>query len=102
MAKEGIGLCKAETPGELAVSLDRKVVQRPHLLKIDAAFKECLAGEVDRILISTPPQVGKSKRAGEWAPFWYLGHRPTSRVIVASYGSGLAMSRGRAVRKMVT
>lgn len=100
-AKAGLGSCSYVTPGDMAVALDRNIVQRPHLEKIDLAFQDCMLGRTDRILITTPPQVGKSVRAGVWAPFWYLAHRPRSRIIVATYGTNLSNSRGRAVRRLV-
>lgn len=101
LAHEGKGSCTYESPGDMAVALDKRQVQRPHLERIDQAFRQVRAGEVDRIAIATPPQVGKSVRAGVWAPFWYLAHNPTARLIMATYGTGLANARGRAVRGLI-
>lgn len=101
LAQQGKGMCPYATPGDMALALDRNQVQRPHLEQIDEAFRAALAGEVDRIFISVPPQTGKSVRAGVWGPFWWLAHRPRSRIIVACYGTGLANSRGRSVRRLV-
>lgn len=91
----------ADDPGRLACRLDQNVVQRPHLRLIDAAFADVLAGRLDRVIITTPPQVGKSMRAAIWAPFWWLTHRPQHRIILVSYGARLASTRGRAVRRLV-
>lgn len=100
-ARMGIGLGDAPTPGALAARLDRDYVSRAHLRLIDAAFARVLAGEVDRVFISTPPQVGKSVLAGEWTPFWWLTHRPRSKIIVGSYADALAKKRGRRIRSLV-
>lgn len=100
-ARVGIVLGDEATPGALAVKLDPMVVQRPHLELIDDAFARVHAGEIDRVIVSTPPQVGKSLRAAIWGPFWWLTHHPQDRFIVVSYGARLAGSRGRAVRRLV-
>lgn len=101
-ARMGIGLGDQPTPGALALALKpRFVVQRPHLELIDDACRRVLAGEVDRVLITTPPQVGKSERAAVWFPFWWLTHRPRDRVLLTSYADNLAVKRGRDVRELV-
>lgn len=89
------------TPGEMALALDPNTVQRPHLELIDQAFAQVMAGEVDRVIITTPPQVGKTQRAGVWGPFWWLSHRPKDQVLLVSYGADLARGRGRMVRHLV-
>ncbi|MBP2703497.1 terminase family protein [Microbispora sp. RL4-1S] len=105
-ARVGIGLGDAAMPGELARRLDREFVSRAHLRLIDATLARMLAarqaGEPGmRVMINTPPQVGKSSLAGEWCPFWWLSHRPRDRVIVGSYADALARRRGRRVRQYV-
>ncbi|MEU4228279.1 terminase family protein [Nonomuraea sp. NPDC026600] len=100
-ARMGIGLGDVPSPGVLAGQLDREFVSRAHLRLIDQAFARVLAGEVDRVFISTPPQVGKSVLAGEWAPFWWLTHKPRSKIIVGSYADALAKKRGRRIRALV-
>jgi hypothetical protein len=52
-------------------------------------------------MILTPPQVGKSRLAGELFPFWWLARHHDHNVILASYGAQLAIKRGRATREMV-
>jgi hypothetical protein len=88
-------------PLTMAMHLDRRIVSRPHLRVIS----QCLAGlsptSGDRVLITTPPQVGKTEVAAIWGVFWWLAKYPASRVIIGSYGTLLATKRGRAVRKRV-
>lgn len=91
----------AADPGELALRLDRGQVQRPHLAKIDEAFRRVLAGEIDRVIITTPSQVGKSTRAAVWAPFWLLTYNPKLHLMLVSYSSDLAWGRGRDCRELV-
>lgn len=101
-ARMGIGLGDAPTPGELIVRLSAgRVVQRPHLEVLDSAFVRVRAGDVDRVGIITPPQVGKSERGAVAAPFWWLTHRPKDKIVCVSYADPLAVRRGRDVRKLV-
>lgn len=88
-------------PVHLADHLDRHYHRRTHLDLIGKAFCDIAAGKVDRLLITTPPQVGKSVSAAIWGPFWWLINHPRHRVIVASYADSLALTRGRAVRRLV-
>jgi hypothetical protein len=99
-AKVGDALGDAESPGELAVRLDARQVQRPHLELIDQGFRDLKAGVVDRVLISTPPQVGKTQRT-VWGAFWWLTWYPQDKIILTSYGAALAANRGRMVRELV-
>jgi len=74
---------------------------RSHTEAISQAFVDLFEGRYDRMILVTPPQVGKSWVAGIWAPFWWLCNRPADRLAVVSYGLSLAVSRGRAVRRLV-
>lgn len=77
-------------------------VVRSHLRVISRAFQRVAAGDIDRLLINTPPQVGKTVTAVVGGAFWWLARRPRDRIIIASYGDKLAVDRGRDVRKLVT
>lgn len=99
-ARVGEGLGDYASPGDMAVALDARQVQRPHLEIVDQAFCDVKAGVVDRVLITTPPQVGKTQRT-VWALFWWLSHFPQAKIILASYGAALAANRGRMVRELI-
>lgn len=88
-------------PLRLATHLSPTFQPRAHLRKISHAVADMAQGSVDRLLITTPPQVGKSTIGAVWAPYWWLARRPSSRIIVASYASSLAITRGRSIRKLV-
>lgn len=92
----------ADSPGELAIRLEpRTQVQRPHLIAIDNHLKPMLHTPDDRVMITTPPQVGKSWRASRWFPFWWLTHRPADRIALGAYGLRLARSHALATRRYV-
>jgi hypothetical protein len=101
-AIRGAGQDLLRDPAVLARGLDERFRLRPHIRLIGRAFAELAEGVHDRLLIITPPQVGKSTAAAEWGPFWWLIRHPAHRVVVASYGDDLAFRRGRKVRGLVT
>ena len=91
-----------DSPGALAARCTSGLeAQRPHLDLIDAALARSLSGELDRIMIFQPPQVGKSRRTTEWGPAWMLQRNPDMRIVVASYAAELARRRGRFVRNLI-
>ena len=60
-------------------------------------FVESVSGRAYDILILTvPPQHGKSTTVTETLPSWYLGRYPDKSVISISYGDDLAQRFGRA------
>jgi hypothetical protein len=89
-------------PLTLAVSLDPGVADRPHLRIIAADVTDIEAGTCEALLVTTPPQVGKSTLAVEWTAFWWLILHPTARIIIASYGDDLAVKRGKNIRTLIS
>jgi hypothetical protein len=75
--------------------------RRAHVRLIGEHLGDVGHGRVDRLLITTPPQVGKTVTAVVGNAFWWLCRRPEHRVIIGSYGNALAVNRGRSIRKMV-
>ena len=53
------------------------------------------------LIISTPPQHGKSLTITETLPSWYLGRNPTKKVIEISYSSDFAERFGRNNRRKI-
>ena len=90
------------TPGELAAAINPATVQTPALDLIDAALVEALATPDARLIITMPPQEGKSTRVAGDFPTWWLTQHPEARIVVASYGQGLATRNGRAIRNRIT
>lgn len=87
-----------DTPGDLAQSLDRRVRQTPALQLIDQALVEAFDTDDGRLIISMPPQEGKSQRASRWFPLWVLQQHPETRIAVVSYELGTARRWGRVIR----
>lgn len=55
----------------------------------------CKNGSMDVLLLSVPPQHGKSYTITETLPSWYLGKYPVNGVIIAGYESTFAESFSR-------
>lgn len=55
----------------------------------------CTNGVMDILLLSVPPQCGKTFTVTETLPSWFLGNHPTDGVIIASYEGTLAESFSR-------
>jgi len=53
------------------------------------------------LVISTPPQHGKSQSVTETLPSWYLGKHPDNRVIEISYNEDFASKFGRKNRRKI-
>lgn len=88
-------------PVTLARHLDMRYRMRPHLAAIGHALARLQPGTGERLLITTPPQIGKSVAVAVWLPLWWLAQHPEDRVIIGSYGRSLAMNRGRSIRKLI-
>jgi len=66
-----------------------------HLELVCEYIEKILSGDIKRLIISMPPQHGKSQSVTETLPSYYLGKNPSNRVIEASYGDDLARRFGR-------
>ena len=88
-------------PALQAHYLDDAWSVRAHTELISRHLRDLAHGRCRRLLVVTPPQVGKSTLIAEWMPFWWLCRNPRNRVIIASYGSQLAVKHGRAIRGLV-
>lgn len=52
-----------------------------------------------RILLSAPPQHGKSEFFSHWLPTWFLHNNPTKKVILGTYSQSYANKWGSKVRE---
>ena len=87
-----------ESPLALAQTIDPKVVRTPALRLIDEALVRAYTNPDSRLIISVPPQSGKSQTASRRFPLWVLTQNPDTRITLASYETGVARRWGRAVR----
>ncbi|HLS02461.1 MAG TPA: terminase family protein, partial [Beutenbergiaceae bacterium] len=93
---------KWATPGELAIALDPTTKQTPALDIIDAALVEAFNTPDSRLIVSMPPQEGKSQAISRRFPLWGLTQNPDLRIAVASYEANIARRWGRSVRDDIT
>lgn len=89
------------SPGELAAETTPKTVSTPALELIDEALVRAYNTPDSRLIISMPPQEGKSVRAANDFPIWCLTQNPDMRIVTASYAQSLANRNGRAVRNRI-
>lgn len=86
------------TPGELAKALDPGTIQTPALEVIDQHLVRVAQTPGARLIISMPPQEGKSQRVSRRFPEWLLMRDPELRIVVVSFDFGMARRWGRDVR----
>ena len=90
------------TPGALAKWMRPDTVQTPALDLIDAELVKLLDTPDARLIITMPPQEGKSTRVAGDFPTWALTQNPDLRIVTASYAQSLANRNGRAIRRRIT
>jgi predicted phage terminase large subunit-like protein len=88
-----------DTPGAMAAELDADTVNTPALELIDRALVDVAEGRCKRLIISMPPQEGKSQRVSRRFPLWLLTRRPSAQIVIAGYERGIARRWGRAIKQ---
>lgn len=93
------------TPLAQARSLDLGYRSRPHLVylsdRLAQAVADVEAGRSRRLLVSMPPRTGKSHLTSTHFPTWLLRKHPEWKIGLISHSPHLAVSWGRAVRRLV-
>ena len=93
-------LAALKNPATMAKYLDPRHFQiRAHTRLIGQTLGQL--GPDDRLLITTPPQVGKSTLVSQSLPFWWLAREPRAKVVLGSYAASLALKHSRVVRRHV-
>lgn len=72
-----------------------------HLLYLNRQLVRAAVRPGIRLLISCPPQHGKSTITSGYAPAWYLGNYPDKTVILATYEAGVSRKWGRRARAVI-
>lgn len=90
-----------DTPGELAQAISPATVQTPALDVIDDAIMWAHSTRDARLIVSLPPQEGKSERVTKTGTLWALTNNPELRVGIASYAQSLAEGFGRDIRNWI-
>lgn len=93
---------KWDTPGDLAKSIDPSIVQTPALDVVDEAVAWAYSTRGARLIISMPPQEGKSERVTKTGTLWALQRNPELRAGIVSYSQALAEGFSRSIRNWVT
>ena len=101
LAKASTLVTQYPTPGALARALDPTVNQTPALDLIDAELVRLVSEPGGRLIVSMPPQQGKSSRVSQVFPVWALMRDPNLPIIVASYGEQLAERNGETIRNLI-
>ena len=68
---------------------------------ITRAIDDAAAGLIDGLIVTMPPQHGKSALCSCYLPAWYLGTYPDRRVILAGYEADFAAGWGRKARNLL-
>lgn len=94
------------SPGAFAsLASQGKWRRPPHLALLDEAIVESIAaaavGKQEGLIVSMPPQHGKSELCSRYLPAWYVGVHPERRVILTSYEADFAASWGRKARDLL-
>src|SRR5215217_5187629 len=72
-----------------------------HICAIAYCLEQVWLGKTKRLIINVPPRSLKSIMCSVGFPAFVLGHDPTKRLIVASYGADLAIKHGIDFRTVV-
>lgn len=72
-----------------------------HVKAMCHALEQVAIGDCKRLLITVPPRHLKSIAAAVAFPAWILGRQPWTKLIVASYGSDLAVRHSRDTRTII-
>ena len=86
------------SPLDLAQALDPRVQRSADLEVINEALVRTFNTPDSRLIVSMPPQRGKSELCSHWFPVWALSQHPDARITLASYQAQIAQTFGRKVR----
>lgn len=87
------------TPGDLYQVLNPDEARRtPALDLIDQQLIDVRDGKQRRLIVTVPPQEGKSQRISRTLPLWLLLGNPDLRIVLVSFEKEIATRWGRQVR----
>lgn len=90
--KDLISFARAVYPGYAAGAHHR------HIARI---FRDVLEGRKKRVIINIAPRFGKSLLTSYLFPAWFLGHKPTAKVLMATHTATLSEDFSRQVRNLI-
>lgn len=86
------------TAGAYAASFDPDTKNPPHLQMVDEALRDVLDGRCERLIVTMPPQEGKSQRISHWGAEWMLVANPELRMAIVSFDEDTARRWGQTIR----
>lgn len=93
---------KYDGPASIAQACDPSFVLTPALKIIDAAIEKVLGSPRQiNLLITMPPQEGKSTEAAVWTPIRALQRDANQAVVLATYAQSLAEAHSRVIRGII-
>lgn len=88
------------SPLDLAQEIDPTIIRTPALELINRTLVDVAAGREDRVIVSLPPQEGKSTTVSRWFPEWTLADVDAdTRLISISYSDELARRFGADIKR---
>jgi predicted phage terminase large subunit-like protein len=69
---------------------------------IASAMERCADGKIKRLIITTPPRMGKTELAVHRNVAWLMGRDPTRQIIVGTYNDTFAEDHGKKIRAIMT
>ena len=87
---------------ELAKAVDKDYRITPALALIAEAVETVLSKPRRNLLVTMPPQEGKTMLCSVWTPLRALQLNPNRRIILATYGDALAETHSMACRDIIT
>ncbi|AYD82003.1 terminase large subunit [Mycobacterium phage Saguaro] len=93
---------KYRHPADIALACDPGFVLTPALELISTSIERVLNSRRKiNLLITMPPQEGKSTTAAVWTPIRALQLNPNRRIILATYADALAEAHSRTMRSII-
>lgn len=92
---------KYRNAAELAQAVDPGYNITPALRMVADAIETVLSRPRHNLLVTTPPQEGKSSLCAVYTPLRALQLNPNRRIILATYGDSLAEDHSRACRDII-
>lgn len=88
-------------PAELALSCDPDYVITPAVELMSRNIETVLRSRRKRLMITAPPQEGKSRLCAVWTPLRALQLHPNWRIMLLTYADGLAEEHSRTARDFI-
>lgn len=100
--------CRRPTPAQAAAhpvawamyASEGRWLPARHLIVLAEYLLKLWRGEILRLAVSFPPRHGKSELISKHFVTWWLGTRPTDRIVLSSYGRDLTTQWTRDARDM--